>query len=167
MNTVNISDNKQALLNIEHLPSERRRLGLSRDKLAFRIGLSKQTIVGYELGLFFPVKEHYNALAEVFGWDKINEPIIRTRKEPTVSRKNNHAPIVVPSSTPHVFSFIVGKCYHIGNSDKLGDGKHFTLRYEGRQGIHHVFREVIGGWITTRTDVQLFGVKIKEANCEG
>ena len=38
------------------------------------------------------------------------------------------------------------------------------FRYIGKQGIHHCFQEVNGGWSRTYTDPQLVGKKIKEVD---
>ena len=77
-------------------------------------------------------------------------------------------------------TFTEGKCYRIYPSGNLG-------RYGGREnrstmtgsaaweydcifqflrkdGIHHVFREIRGGWTRTYTDAQLIGKHIQEVN---
>lgn len=38
----------------------------------------------------------------------------------------------------------------------------FTFRYLGKQGIHHVFREISCGWGRTYTDAQLVGKEVIE-----
>ena len=48
------------------------------------------------------------------------------------------------------FSFNIGECYRIDD---------FIFKYLGKQGIHHYFMEINGGWTRTYTDVQLLGKK--------
>ena len=40
----------------------------------------------------------------------------------------------------------------------------FTFRYLGKQGIHHVFREISCGWGRTYTDAQLVGKEVVEVS---
>ena len=40
----------------------------------------------------------------------------------------------------------------------------FTFRYLGKQGIHHVFREISCGWGRTYTDAQLVGKEVIEVS---
>ena len=88
----------------------------------------------------------YNELAEVLGCKK--------RKK----------------CNPVTFTFENGHCYRIYKcSNKSHDvllspswERNCIFRYEGKQGIHHCFREVRGGWSRTYTDIQLMGKKIEE-----
>ena len=40
----------------------------------------------------------------------------------------------------------------------------YTYRYLGKQGIHHTFREISGGWGRTYTDAQLVGKELVEVS---
>lgn len=40
----------------------------------------------------------------------------------------------------------------------------YTFRYLGKQGIHHTFREISGGWGRTYTDAQLVGKELVEVS---
>ena len=40
----------------------------------------------------------------------------------------------------------------------------YTFRYLGKQGIHHVFREISWGWGRTYTDAQLVGKEVVEVS---
>ena len=62
---------------------------------------------------------------------------------------------------PRKFSFTRGKYYTITNT-KQEISSAYRLRYEGKQGIHHCFREIRGGWSCTFTDPQLIGKNIQE-----
>ena len=44
------------------------------------------------------------------------------------------------------------------------DNESRVFIYQGKQGKHHMFRHLAGGWLTTRTDVQLIGKKIEEVD---
>ena len=66
--------------------------------------------------------------------------------------------------------FVIGHVYSIkkktGNGerdpDRTGSEVRFFFQYKGKQGIHHCFTEIHGGWNRTYTDYQLIGKKIKE-----
>ncbi len=47
-----------------------------------------------------------------------------------------------------------------GNNPEVG----YTFRYLGKQGIHHMFREICGGWSRTYTDAQLVGKEVIEVS---
>ena len=47
-----------------------------------------------------------------------------------------------------------------GNDPEVG----YTFRYLGKQGIHHMFREICGGWGRTYTDAQLVGKEVVEVS---
>ena len=62
--------------------------------------------------------------------------------------------------------FTIGKKYFLidkGNS-KPQDNESHVFTYQGKQGKHHVFKHLLGGWITTRTDAQLIGKTIQEVH---
>ena len=58
-----------------------------------------------------------------------------------------------------VRSFEVGKMYRVLNASHDRD---FTFEYVKKEGIHHVFREIHGGWSRTYTDTQLIGKNFEE-----
>jgi len=105
-----------------------------------------------------PSLRAYNELAEVLGCEKQKKP------NPPPKKKRN----------PITFTFVIGHCYRIYSTGCYGSRKsHDALlslswerdcvfRYEGKEGIHHCFREVSGGWSRTYTDIQLMGKKIEE-----
>lgn len=61
------------------------------------------------------------------------------------------------------FEFVSGKKYvikcQVGTMSEQTD---YVFKYEGRQGIHHVFREIHGNWTRTYTDTQLIGKRLYE-----
>ena len=78
--------------------------------------------------------------------------------------------------------FTIGACYQVVNNKtiikRLEAGEKYaaqtvngniddpefgyTFRYLGKQGIHHAFREISGGWGRTYTDAQLVGKEVVE-----
>ena len=81
--------------------------------------------------------------------------------------------------------FTVGSCYQVVTSQSIikrlrAGGKYvlqpmttsgnndsevgYTFRYLGKQGIHHMFREICGGWSRTYTDAQLVGKEVIEVS---
>ena len=87
-----------------------------------------------------------------------------------------------PEKTPEVTNFkfeeghnyqisakVYTEGYHGGNNTKnkfFAFDNDCVFRYEGKQGIHHVFREIRGNWTRTYTDAQLIGKKVKEVDNE-
>ena len=67
-----------------------------------------------------------------------------------------------PLPKPVVFTFEEGHTYRIYENAKKWDNDICIFKYEGKQGIHHCFREVRGCWTRTYTDAQLIGKQIKE-----
>ena len=79
-------------------------------------------------------------------------------------------------------TFTVGSCYQVVSNKSIikrlkAGGKYvlqsistgnndpevgYTFRYLGKQGIHHVFREICCGWGRTYTDAQLVGKEVIE-----
>ncbi len=77
--------------------------------------------------------------------------------------------------------FSVGACYQVVTSKRIIDGLRrgekyvlqplkqgsdpedgYVFRYLGKQGIHHTFVEICGGWSRTYTDAQLVGKELVE-----
>ena len=81
-------------------------------------------------------------------------------------------------------TFTVGSCYQVVSNKSIikrlkAGGKYvlqaistgnndpevgYTFRYLGKQGIHHMFREICGGWGRTYTDAQLVGKEVIEVS---
>ena len=56
---------------------------------------------------------------------------------------------------PYERDFVQGRHYVI-------DGKNTVFEYLRKDGIHHCFKSVRGGWTQTYTDYQLIGKKVEE-----
>ena len=55
--------------NVDEMPELRARHGYTRGDVANQSGVKHDYISQYERGYCYPNKEHYNKLAEVFGWE--------------------------------------------------------------------------------------------------
>lgn len=60
---------EQTQRNLRNLKADRKRLGLSRQELAERLGVKYSAVADYELGRNAPHLSRYLLLAEIFGWD--------------------------------------------------------------------------------------------------
>ena len=56
--------------NIDMMPEFRSRNGQTRGDVAKMSGVKHDYISQYERGYCYPNKEHYNKLAEFFGWEE-------------------------------------------------------------------------------------------------
>lgn len=96
----------------------------------------------------------------MFGWGKILDSQTENPKKVVLS------PLLPPKPVellrPVKYEFIEEHIYGIYESQKKQDDNVNMFRYEGKQGIHHMFREVHGGWTRTYTNAQLIGKHIKE-----
>ena len=165
-----VRNDKNAMKNVRCLREKRRNAKMSMAMLSDEAGLTYRAIQSYESGKSVPSPDAYNALADVFGWEKIEKPAPKRKKCPA---KRSYEAVVHEEETPPEvprapeFTFEAGKDYSIyakdGNLERSSFGeKSFVFRYVGKQGIHHVFREIHGGWSRTYTDVQLMGKTIQE-----
>ncbi len=117
----------------------RNKAGLTQRKLAACIGYAKTTIEKYESGHRTPPPKVWRRLYECL-------------TQAITSRQ--------------LFTFKKSQVYQIYTSYRLGrspqDLCEYEYAYEGKRGIHHVFRERTGGWTRTYTDAQLVGKVIQE-----
>ena len=176
-----VRNDKNAMKNVRALLSKRKNSRMSVAMLSDEAGLSYGAIQSYERGTSVPSPDAYNALADVFGWEKIEKPAPKKKKRrpPQISdndkrpQKRSYEAVVHEEEKPleipkaPEFTFEQGRDYSIyakdGNLERSSFGeKFYVFRYKGKQGIHHVFTEIHGGWSRTYTDVQLMGKTIKE-----
>ena len=131
-------------------------LGISQKELAEKVGVERRTVGMWETG-HQPQKRYVSKLEEIFDdCPKNPEP-----PPPKVTAKKR----IAENLRAIQRKFIVGKCYTITDSKNPPEGailQQPVLRYERKDGIHHVFRAVRGKWITTYTDAQLVGRCVKE-----
>ena len=163
--TETINGYSQAKKNISSLYERRQKRGLTTRELSRLSGVSQSQIVDYEAGKSLPTIRSYNKLAQLFGWRKISAKTFRqVRKEQDVPSDEDLAEPtaeIVPKNPEYEFE--IGKSYEILETgrDVKEPVADCVFCYESKEGIHHVFREVKGGWTRTYTDAQLVGKKIK------
>lgn len=161
-----IHGNKKAVRNISGLYKSRMKRGMMQKKLSQLTGIPTAEIRRYEFHKYLPRVKNYNKLAKVFGWEQI--PVTQSEApNPKHSyKKQEELPPIesVKLSAIVKFTFEEGHSYQILMTNKqekepIGD---CVFRYEGKHGIHHIFREVRGNWTRTYTDSQLIGKGISE-----
>ena len=136
---------------------KREQKGLATKDLACQVNLSPSTISNYERGKNRPTAESWKRICSVLGIEITRDDAWREVQEQFIY-------------TPVTFTFTEGQCYSIRN--KGVGGAHnvcawnvedlAVLRYVGKHGIHHCFKDIHGGWGRTYTDAQLIGKKIRE-----
>ena len=152
--------------NADKLKALRYTLGLTQSEMAEKIGVSETSVCNCENGYTLshgksktPAQYKIKAFLEV---QDISPALIAESKkffELEDRQKTMHK------------HFIEGKCYRIYSTGCLGSyhrkNPSMNISWEcdcifmflRKDGIHHVFREIRGGWTRTYTDAQLVGKK--------
>lgn len=99
-------------------------------------------------------KNSYKELVKVLGWSKSDRPLSYPEPEDVAEQELEPEPRFKEGHI-YVISTENEQLKHRWNNECL-------FRYEGKQGIHYVFRETRGGWSRTYTDAQLIGKTIEE-----
>ena len=140
-------------------------LGISQKELAEKVGVDRRTVGMWET-CHQPQKRYASKLQEIFDdCPKNPEASPPQSTAPKIDYEDTIAKRVAENLRAIQRKFIVGKCYAITDSKNPSEGvilQQPVLRYERKDGIHHVFRAVRGKWITTYTDAQLVGRYVKE-----
>ena len=166
-----IKDDVKAVANISSLRMSRQKRGWTQKDVSRLSGVGKSQIHDYEAGAVYPTKKNYNKLAQVFGWDTVH--IGSKRIEPPRQTQEIVYLATLPDEPlprPVKFTFEEGHTYHITERQadpRKPDSRPYEFKYEGQQGIHHVFREVSGNWTRTYTDAQLIGKRREEVDERG
>ena len=154
----------------DKLKALRYTLGLSQAEMAEKIGVSEASVTLCENGYVptgkvkAPAQYKIKAFLEV---QDISPALIAESKKVLGLAKRQKA------IQRH---FTEGKCYKIYGGGQLGsyDGRKVSassgtawerdciFMFLRKEGIHHMFREVRGGWTRTYTDAQLVGKNIQE-----
>ena len=152
-----VANNKTARQNIADLQRLREQNGITRRQLAAMLRITETLLAGYEAGSYYPSLTTYNKLADIFGWKKLE------------SQYEDPFELVEPLKLPKPieFTFKEGECYQIDKTISDTTERGCTFRYEGKQGIHHIFREIYGNWTRTYTDAQLVGKKVENVDNDG
>lgn len=146
--------NNKQLRNIANLKELREKRGLKLTDVVRATGVADSALRKFEAGRYLPSPESYNKLAQFFRWEPIT-----VEAKPGLALAEFRGDFVVG----HVYS--IAKKPHDSrekNADITGYDVEFLFRYEGKQGIHHMFRETHGGWVRTYADYQLVGKVVKE-----
>ena len=146
--------------NKQDIKALRQVLGLSQQELGKRVGVDRSTIHSWEKGLTEPKGKNDSKIQEVFD-DTYNFYTHRKNAEEA------SYDFVAESLKAIQKNFKVGQCYTITENRipaKSSILQQSILRYERKEGIHHVFMEVRGKWIVTYTDAQLIGKYIEEVS---
>ena len=163
--TDSIRGYEQAERNISRLRKKRMKLGISQKRLSQLSGMNEHTLRDTENGRSSPTVANYNKLAQALGWKKIDSTSIRKAVQPKTLSIDDllDPPEPVKLLKPVIFTFTISSIYRIYAYEADRDNE-YVFCYEGKQGIHHMFREIRGGWSRTFTDAQLIGKKIVEVN---
>ena len=138
-----VIEDSDALKNLAGLKGELASKGISETELSRQTKIKAISIALYVRNKKLPGITDYNKLAGVLGW-KI---LTATGTEESALKADRESVRA---------KFIVGKSYKIDSANGC------VFKYEGKQGIHHIFREVRGNWTRTYTDAQLIGAKTEE-----
>lgn len=158
-------------MNKDDIKSLRRTLRISQQELGNRLGVGRSTICSWECGKNVPKGMHAESLQAIFDdyspkSEAIKENPIREKNDRYRQQEKAEKSVAARrESIQH--SFTVGDCYIISENRLPLDAnilQHSILRYERKEGIHHVFREIRGKWIVTYTDAQLIGKYVEEVN---
>ncbi len=171
-----IKGNEEAVRNISGLYQSRMNRRMKQKELSQLSGIPTAEIRRYEFHKYLPRVKNYNKLAKVFGWEQIPITHPETQSEAPNPKHSyvrledlpppKYEPIKLPR--PVKFEFEKDHCYVITDNSPIKNIHHFqavhvcVFKYEGKQGIHHMFREISGNWTRTYTDAQLIGKRISE-----
>ena len=157
-------------MNRNDIKNLRKTLGLSQQELGEKVGVDRNTISSWERGLNLPRGKLAGNLQAIFDdspplTDYENEQ----RKKRIRETEEEQQKLLAQNIKALSRTFTEGQCYTISESRLAEDGdinQQPILRYERKEGIHHVFREIRGKWIVTYTNAQLIGKYIKEVDIQ-
>ena len=158
--------------NADKLKALRYTLGLTQAQMAEKIGVSEASVMHCENGRTPIGKVKTPAQAKIKAFLEVQDisPAVIAESKKVFGLKARQKAI-----QRH---FTEGKCYKIWGSGYLGSYERKTpspglswesdciFRFLRKEGIHHIFCEVRGGWTRTYTDAQLVGKHIQEVNYE-
>ena len=152
--------NVDALKSLLGLDVEMKSRGFTVNDVSKLTGIKPYKVQSYANGVMLPTVRTYNRLARIFGWHILPEKAQSVHENAQPKQK------LIPlnfSASCKKFEFTSGKMYVIKcKSGTKSEQADYVFKYEGRQGIHHVFREIHGNWTRTYTDTQLIGKRLYE-----
>ena len=151
--------------NAEKLEALRYTLGLTQGQMAKKIGVSKEALARFEQDDKSLNNKKTSAQYKIRAFLEVQDISPELIAESKLVLELNERQKSIPKH------FVEGKCYKI--YDKGSNYKKTSLSgttwdcdcifmFLRKDGIHHVFRDVKGGWTRTFTDAQLCGKKIQE-----
>ena len=155
--------------NADKLKALRYTLGLTQSQMAKKIGVSEASIERCENGLVPLGKVKTPAQSKIKAFLEVQDvsPAVIAESKLVFGLEDRQKAI-----QRH---FIEGKYYKIYGSGQLGSHVRKTSSFGSttweydcifmflrKEGIHHIFREIRGGWTRTYTDAQLVGKNIQE-----
>ena len=152
-----------------HLKELRETLGLSKKSLAESLGVGRDTIRHWEDGRYTPQKRFEKKLKEIFGEEYVSGEKPAKLTKDFYDKEYLAAQAAAQSLSRIARTFTEGHYYNISDTPNPSDNsvlQQVKLRYEGKEGIHHVFRAERGKWVVTYTDAQLVGKHVKEVQTE-
>lgn len=146
--------------NADKLKALRYTLGLTQSQLAEKIGVSEASIERCENGLVPIGKVKTPAQSKIKAFLEVQDisPAVIAESKKFLELEDNQKAI-----QRH---FTEGKCYVIYGSQSNTWERECIFMFLRKEGIHHMFREVRGGWSRTYTDAQLVGKNIQEVSHE-
>ena len=150
--------------NADKLKALRYTLGLTQYQMAEKIGVSEASVMRCENGYPTIGKVRTPAQSKIKAFLEVQDisPAVIAESKLVLELEDRQKSI-----QRH---FIEGKCYKIygGSYGRKTPSQGATwerdciFMFLRKEGIHHMFREVRGGWTRTYTDAQLVGKNIQE-----
>lgn len=154
--------------NADKLKALRYTLGLTQAQMAEKIGVSEASIERCENGLVPIGKVKTPAQSKIKAFLEVQDisPAVIAESKLIIGLEDRQKSI-----QQH---FTKGKCYRIygrcclGSYERKNSSQGTTwerdciFMFLRKEGVHHMFREVRGGWTRTYTDAQLVGKNIQE-----
>lgn len=156
--------------NADKLKALRYTLGLTQAEMAEKIGVSEASVMHCENEYASLGKAKTPAQYQIKAFLEVQDV------SPAVIAESKLVLGLAERQKAIQRHFTEGKCYRIYGSGQLGsyDGRKVSassgaawerdciFMFLRKEGIHHMFREVRGGWTRTYTDAQLVGKNIQE-----
>ena len=134
-------------------------LGLTQEDVALKAGISHANKRGHD-----SVNSSGSEISSIFETLAESTERSKSTKVSTFSKFTIGSCYQVVSNKNIIKRIRAGEKYAVQTVSESNDDPEFgfTFRYLGKQGIHHVFREISCGWGRTYTDAQLVGKEVVE-----
>ena len=134
-------------------------LGLTQEDVALKAGISHANKCGHD-----SINNSGREISSIFETPAESTERSKSTKVSTFSKFTIGSCYQVVSNKNIIKRIRAGEKYAVQTVSESNDDPEFgfTFRYLGKQGIHHVFREISCGWGRTYTDAQLVGKEVVE-----